>query len=72
MGAVVGVPLGFLLHRFVMAQIRVDLVSFPVQILPGSVALALGLTLLFALVLSLSMRRRLDKIDMVESLKSVE
>ncbi|MGN1030535.1 MAG: FtsX-like permease family protein [Butyricicoccaceae bacterium] len=72
LGALVGLPLGVALHRFVMDQIQVDMVSFQVRILPQSFLLALGVTFLFALMVELVMRRKLNRIDMAESLKSVE
>lgn len=72
MGTVIGLPLGRLLHRFVMGQIQVDQVSFENRITPWSYLIAAAMTLLFAVVINLFMSRRLDKIDMSGSLKSVE
>lgn len=72
MGALVGVPLGFALHRYVMSQIHIDMISFRSQINLSSYLLALGITLVFALLVDVFMYRRLDRINMAESLKSVE
>ncbi len=72
LGALVGLPLGKLLHSFVMSQIRVDLVVFDVRVLPLSYGLAVALTLLFAALVNAAMLRRINRIPMAESLKTVE
>lgn len=71
-GAVIGLPLGKLLHSFVMAQIRIDMVSFQSLITPLSYVISVALTLVFAAIINIVMARKLDKIDMAQSLKSVE
>lgn len=72
MGIVVGLPLGILLHRFVMNQIQVDMVAFKVMIMPVSFLLSVVIVLLFLKVVDVVMRRKIDRIDMAESLKSIE
>ena len=72
LGCVVGVPLGIWLHRFVMDRIQVDMVSFRVRIDPWSFVLALALTLVITLVTDALLVRKIDRIHMAESLKSVE
>ena len=72
MGALIGLPLGKLLHTFVMAQIKVDSISFQNRISPASYLIAFGLTMLFAMIVSAIMTPKLTKIDMSGSLKSVE
>ena len=72
MGTVVGLPLGVLLHMFVMSQIKVDMVSFKVIINPISFVFTIILVVLFALITDIILRRRISAIDMAESLKSVE
>ena len=72
LGMLVGLGLGILLHRFVMAQIIVDLVHFKVNITPLSYVYSIVLTFLFTFLVNLVMRRKLEKINMAESLKSVE
>ncbi len=72
MGACVGIPLGIWLHRFVMAQIQVDFVTFPVYISPWSFLIAVALTFLITLAVDWMLRRKIDQINMAESLKSVE
>lgn len=71
-GAVVGLPVGIFLHRFVMSCINIDMVTFDVRILPLSYVYAFVLTMVFAALSDLFMRRKLDQIDMAESLKSIE
>lgn len=71
-GALVGLGLGVLLHRFVMAKIQVDMVSFAVQIRAVSYVYSVLLTFLFYVVVDRIMAVKLDRINMAESLKSVE
>ncbi len=71
-GMVVGLGLGILLHRYVMTQIVVDMVYFNKEIKPISFGYGAVLTFLFTFLVSLMMRRKLEKINMAESLKSVE
>ncbi|MBQ9609375.1 MAG: FtsX-like permease family protein [Lachnospiraceae bacterium] len=71
-GIVVGLGLGVLLHRFVMAQIVVDLVSFRVHIKPISFMYSIVLTFIFNFLVNAVMNVKLDKINMAESLKSIE
>ncbi len=72
LGALVGLPLGKLLHSFVMSQIKVDLVMFDVRVLPLSYVVAVALTMLFAALVNLAMLHRINAIPMAESLKTVE
>ena len=71
-GVVFGIPLGIALHRFVMSQINIDMVAFDVRITALSYAVATITTFVFTIVVDLIMRRKLAKIDMAQSLKSVE
>lgn len=72
MGIVVGLPLGVLLHMFVMSQIKVDMVSFKVVINPLSFVITVILVILFAIITDVILRKKISAIDMAESLKSVE
>lgn len=72
MGIVVGLPLGVLLHTFVMSQLKVDMVSFHVQILPLSYVYSVVAVIGFTVCVDLIMRRKIERIDMAESLKSIE
>ena len=71
-GALVGIPLGRWLHRYVMANIRINMIYFPVRISNSSIVLALILTMVFALFVSFLMVFKLNSINMADSMKSVE
>lgn len=71
-GIIVGTGLGILLHRFVMQQIVVDMVDFTPRILPMSFVYSILLTFGFNFIVDLFMEFKLEKINMAESLKSVE
>ncbi|MBR2131417.1 MAG: FtsX-like permease family protein [Oscillospiraceae bacterium] len=72
LGSIAGILMGRALHAFVMAQVQVDAVYFPTLIHPASYLWSVGLTILFTVLIALVMRPRLSRIDMAESLKSVE
>lgn len=71
-GTLFGLGLGILLHKFVMAQIVVDMVSFTTRILPMSYIYSVALTFFFNFAVNIFMEIKLDRINMAESLKSVE
>lgn len=71
-GVVAGLGLGILLHRFVMAQIVVDMVDFSVRIKPLSYVFSIILTFVFNFIVNIFMEVKLEKINMAESLKSVD
>ncbi|MBP7188285.1 MAG: ABC transporter permease [Ruminococcus sp.] len=71
-GTAVGLVLGIFVHRFVMAQIVVDMVEFSVRIKPESFVYSAVLTFLFNFIIDLFMEIKLERINMAESLKSVE
>ncbi|MBQ7956164.1 MAG: ABC transporter permease [Lachnospiraceae bacterium] len=71
-GAFVGLGLGFLLHRFVMSKIVVDMVSFDVHVKPVSYFISFLLTFVFSWFINRLMSGKLEKINMAESLKSVD
>lgn len=70
--AFVGLGLGKLLHAFVISQIKIDMLFFPIRISLKSCLISVALTFLFAVLVNLVMMRRLEKINMAESLKSIE
>ncbi len=72
LGMFVGVFLGNALHRFVMANINVEVVSFDIKILPVSYLYAVIFTFMFALIVDFVLFFKLERIKMAESLKSVE
>jgi putative ABC transport system permease protein len=71
-GIIVGLGLGVLLHSFVMSQIKVDMVSFDVYISPLSYIYSIILTFVFNFGVNIIMSRKLENINMAESLKSVD
>lgn len=71
-GITVGLVLGVFLHSFVMDQIRVDMVSFDTYISPLSYVYSIILTFAFNGCVNLFMSVRLERINMAESLKSVD
>ncbi len=72
LGGVVGLFLGKFLHYFIMNAIDLEDVMFGRVIKWQSYAISLALTVVFALVVNEVMQFTLNKIKMVESLKSVE
>ena len=72
LGAAVGLPFGKLLHAFIMTEIRIDMVSFNIRVAPLSYALAFFITVLLGCLVCLCLIRKIDRINMAESLKSVE
>ena len=71
-GVVLGMGMGKLLHQWLVLTVEIDMVMFGRSAQPKSYLYAVGLTILFSLLVNLSANRRLRAIDMVESLKSVE
>lgn len=71
-GALLGLGLGKLLHMFIMECINVEAVSFDSKITFMSYVLSVILTFIFAVIVNLFMLVKLNKINMAESLKSVE
>lgn len=72
LGMAVGMGLGYFLHRFVMNEIKVDLISFDIYVKPVSYLYSGLLTLGFAWCVNLTMSGKLEGISMTESLKSVD
>ncbi|MCH4221140.1 MAG: hypothetical protein LKF76_04320, partial [Eggerthellaceae bacterium] len=64
--------LGVYMEGFVVVTAEVDQVMFGRDIHPMSFVIAFVLTMAFALCVMLVMRRKLNRIGMVESLKSVD
>lgn len=71
-GIVAGAFLGVVLHRFVIVTAEVDMVMFGRNVEPLSFVWSSLLTILFAVIINLSMHYKLKKVDMATSLKSVE
>lgn len=71
-GSLVGLLLGILLHSYIMNVIEMDDVIFPHKIFWYSYIISFAITLIFGIMVNLAMYKKLKKIPMVESLKSVE
>ncbi|MPN62244.1 hypothetical protein SDC9_209991 [bioreactor metagenome] len=71
-GTLLGLVLGLTMHQFVMNTMEVDNMMFGRKISLLSFGLSIALTLFFSFIVNLFMSSKLKKIDMVESLKSVE
>ena len=71
-GSLVGIALGYVLHDFIMGQINIDAVAFDVHITLVSYTVSVVLTLLFNQLVNMFMSKKLEAIDMAESLKAVE
>ena len=72
LGTILGIFLGIGLHQFVMITVETDVYMFGRELQPLSIVIGAVLTIIFALATNLIMYFRLKKIDMIESLKSVE
>lgn len=71
-GTVLGMGLGFVLHWFVMQTVETKTVMFGAEMRFTSYLFAILLTIVFAVLVNALMYFRMKKIDMIESLKSVE
>lgn len=71
-GILLGLILGVFLERFVVQTSEVDMVMFTPEINFGSYLYASVLTLLFTFIVNFVLHFKLKKLDMVESMKSIE
>ncbi len=71
-GTLVGLVMGKYLHEFVMYKVDIDMIAFDVHIAPLSILYSILLTFVFAAVVCWVMNRKLDAINMAESMKSIE
>ena len=71
-GIGLGLVMGSFLHRYLVSTLEVDLIMFGRSIEPISFVSSIVLTALFALLVNIAMYYKLQEIDMIESLKSVE
>lgn len=72
LGTVLGIILGLVLHKFVMGTVETDIYMFGRNLKALSVLISAVLTVIFSMLVNIIMYYKLKKIDMVESLKSVE
>ena len=71
-GSLLGMVFGFMIHRFIINAINLEIAMFVKELQWSSYAIAIVITLLFTKLINFSMRKVLNKVDMVESLKSIE
>ncbi len=71
-GAVVGVPLGYVLARSFTYVLQMPSLYFDVHVQPVSYAIAVVLSFVFTIVVNQATNRSLNRIDMVGALKSAE
>lgn len=72
LGTLLGMVLGKLLHQWLILTVEIDLLMFGRTISPTSYLWAALLTAVFSLTVNFFAHRKLKKLDMVESLKTVE
>uniref|UniRef100_UPI004055A055 FtsX-like permease family protein n=1 Tax=Acetatifactor sp. TaxID=1872090 RepID=UPI004055A055 len=72
MGIVVGMILGHYLHLFVMNEVNIDMVAFDIHVRPISYLYSVLLTFAFAWIVNKVMGKKLERVSMTESLKSVD
>ena len=71
-GALIGLALGVVMEGFVVTTAEVDAVMFGRDIHLPSFLISFGMTLVFSFIVMAAIMPKLRKIDMVESLKSVD
>ncbi len=71
-GIIIGLVLGVPLNSAVVSVVDIDTLTFDTHVEPLSFVLAIVITALFAVIVNVLMHFKLKKINMVESLKSIE
>ena len=71
-GIVLGLVLGRFLHAWMVLTVEVDIVMFGRTAPPYAYVLAAALTVVFSVIVNIAAHFKLKKVDMVESLKTVE
>ena len=72
LGIFIGSFVGIILHRFVVITSEVDIVLFNRQLVWWAFLLGAAFTVVFTVIVNFALHFKLKKIDMVESMKSVE
>ena len=72
LGTIFGIFFGMWMHRFVILTAEIDIMMFGRQIYMRSYIYSILLTLAFSIIVNIVMHWKMKKIDMIESLKSVE
>ena len=71
-GTLLGLGFGKVLHRFIILTAETDIMMFAREIKPFSYGISVILTFIFSGIVNFFMHFRLKKVNMVESMKSVE
>lgn len=71
-GSILGMFFGYVLHQFIIKTVELDMTMFVRSLNIWSYIIAVVLTICFTLFINLTMRHVLNKVNMVESLKSIE
>ncbi|WP_050632326.1 FtsX-like permease family protein [Bacillus andreraoultii] len=71
-GTLVGLILGVILHKYVIKTMEIETMMFGQTAHAMSYVWSILLTLLFTLIVNFTMHFKLQKVNMVESLKSIE
>lgn len=71
-GSIFGIFLGIILHRYVILTAEIDMMMFGRNIYFKSYIFSILLTFVFSMIVNIVTHWKLKKIDMIESLKSVE
>lgn len=71
-GSIWGVIFGILIFKEILISSESQAMYYPFRISPTMVILSIAITFVFTLLASLMLKPKIKKIDMVESLKSVE
>ena len=69
-GAVIGLFIGIWLHSFVIKTVEINRIMFGRTIKPLSYIIALGISVIFTLIVDQIMKRPIDRTDMVEAMKA--
>ena len=72
MGILLGLPVGRIISELLTAVLKMPSIYFAAFVSPVSYLISTLITLIFALIVNQMTHRALNKIDMVEALKSVE
>ena len=70
--AIVGIPMGDWLLKFVIDNIVLSMIYFEPRHGPYDIPISVALTFVFAFLVNIAMQKRLRDVSMTESLKSVE
>lgn len=72
LGILVGYGIGYILTGFILNQVAMNQVVFPIVIKPLAYLLAGGMTILFTVIVMMITHFRLQRINMIDALKSNE